>query len=86
MSETENFKNNLEKYFDMARTKPVAINRDEERYILLHEKEYLQMREEVSNLQKSLISALQVQNGEYEEINPNEKKDKLLEEYLEKKL
>ena len=81
---TRNFRSNLKEYFDMARDEPIAINRSDERYILLHEKEYLKMKEEISNLQKSLISALQVQNGQYEEIDLNEEGDKLLDDYLEK--
>lgn len=86
MSESSGFRNNLEKYFDMARNEPVAINKNDESYILLHESEYLKMMEEISNLQKGLISALQVQNGQYTVINPSEEGEQFLDDYLKRKL
>jgi len=56
---TRNFRENLKHFFDLARETPVAINRGAERYVLMSENEFVKMKEEVMNLQKSLISTLQ---------------------------
>lgn len=84
---TRNFRENLKHFFDLARKSPIAINRGAERYVLLSESEYVKIKEEVMNLQKSLISALQHMNGETgPEINLNEsvEEDELLQEYATK--
>jgi hypothetical protein len=61
---SRNFRENLSYFFDKAASEAVAINRGQDRYILLSESDYLKMREEVMVLQRSLISSLQIQNGE----------------------
>lgn len=84
---TRNFRENLKYFFDLARNSPVAINRGAERYVLLSENEYAKMKEEVLNLQKSLISSLQHINNEAgPEINLSESEDNddLLQEYIQK--
>jgi len=59
---TRNFRENLKHFFDLAGKNPIAINRGSERYILMSENEFVKMKEEVFNLQKSLISTLQMLN------------------------
>lgn len=56
---TRNFRENLKHFFDLAKESPIAINRGPERYVLMSETEFVKMKEEVMNLQKSLISTLQ---------------------------
>lgn len=55
---TRNFRQNLKQFFDLAQSEPVAINRGNERFVLLHESEFNKMKEEIMNLQKSLIATL----------------------------
>ena len=82
---TRSFRGNLKYYFDLAHEEPVVINRGEDRYVLLHEDEFAQMKEEVSNLQKSLISALQNQNAEGEVVSDSdEESNAFLKEFLNK--
>ena len=61
---SRNFRENLSYFFDKAASEAVAINRGQDRYVLLSESEFLKMREELMVLQRSLISSLQIQNGE----------------------
>jgi len=81
---TRNFRENLKHFFDLARKKPVVINRGAERYVLLSENEFSKMKEETMNLQKGLISALQHVMGEglpEIDLDADEKNDKLLKDY-----
>ena len=84
---SRNLRENLKFFFDKALEEPVAINRAQDRYVLLSESEFLKMKQEIFNLQKSLISSLQIQNGDggmEEDLDSEEEKDPLLEEYLAK--
>ena len=56
---TRNFRQNLKQFFDLAQSEPVAINRGNERFVLLHESEFNKMKEEIMYLQKSLIATLE---------------------------
>lgn len=81
---TRNFRENLKHFFDIAKEKPVAINRGSERYVLLSENDYVQMKEELMNLQKSLISFLQTSydGGATEYTDVEEHHEGLLKEIL----
>ena len=84
---TRNFRENLKYFFDLARKNPIAVNRGAERFIIMSEDEFLKMKEEVMNLQKSLISNLQHQNNQTTlTVDPhiNEEDDELLKEYTSK--
>jgi PHD/YefM family antitoxin component YafN of YafNO toxin-antitoxin module len=74
---------NLSFFLDKAKQEPVAINRGQDRYVLMSEGELLKLKEEIFNLQKSLISSLQIQNGEGEKLDLDDKQDSLLNEYIE---
>lgn len=86
ITNTRNFRENLSLFFDKANEEPVAINRKSDRFVLLSESEFLKMKEEISNLQKSLISSLQIQSSseELEEIDLEDESDALVDEYIEK--
>lgn len=84
---TRNFRENLKHFFDLAKKSPIAINRGPERYVLMSETEFVKMKEEVMNLQKSLISSLQHLAGESRpeiQIDEDEDNDPLLKEYIAK--
>jgi hypothetical protein len=84
---TRNFRENLKHFCDLAIENPVAINRATERYVLMSENEFVKMKEEIMNLQKSLISSLQIQNGEgalEENLDIDDDNDPLLQEYVAK--
>jgi PHD/YefM family antitoxin component YafN of YafNO toxin-antitoxin module len=84
---TRNFRENLKHFFDLARKNPIAVNRGTERYVLMSENEFMKMKEEVMNLQKSLISTLQHLNGETApeiDLDADEENDQLLQEYVAK--
>ena len=82
---SRNLRENLSYFFDKATDEPVAINRGQDRYILVSEAEFLKMKEEVMVLQKSLISSLQIQNGEGSEIDDIESEDSELIAEISKK-
>jgi PHD/YefM family antitoxin component YafN of YafNO toxin-antitoxin module len=81
---TRNFRENLKHFFDLAKENPIAINRGAERYVLMSEGEFVKMKEEVMNLQKSLISTLQTlhegDGTEYSDVQDHHKG--LLDEIL----
>ncbi len=82
---SRNLRENLSFFFNKALEEPVAINRGQDRYVLLSEDEFLKMQQEIFNLQRSLISSLQIQNGDggiEDEID--EDNDPLLDEYIAK--
>ncbi|HAZ14218.1 MAG: hypothetical protein A2X86_22420 [Bdellovibrionales bacterium GWA2_49_15] len=84
---TRSFRENLKHFFDLAKENPIAINRGAERFVLLSENEFVKMKEEVMNLQKSLISTLQHlsgQSGPEVELDVEEEHDQLLQEYITK--
>ena len=87
MSKVENkqdLRENFENYFELAKKNPIAINRGSDRYVLLSESEFVKMKEESMNLQKSLISTLQTLNegGATEYIDVDGHHKKLLDEVL----
>lgn len=86
ITNSRNFRENLSFFFDKASSEPIAINRKNERFVLLSESEFLKMKEEISNLQKSLISSLQIQSSteDLEEIDLEDESDALIDEYIEK--
>jgi len=55
---TRNFRQNLKQFFDLAQSEPIAINRGNERFVLLHESEFNKMKDEIMHLQKSLVATL----------------------------
>jgi PHD/YefM family antitoxin component YafN of YafNO toxin-antitoxin module len=84
---SRNFRENLSNFFDKAVEEPIAINRGTERFVLMSESEFLKLQQEIFNLQRSLISSLQIQNGDggiEEDLDLNENNDPLLEEYIAK--
>ena len=81
---SRNFRENLKVYFDKAKGAPLAINRANDRFVLMSESEYVRLKEELMNLQKSLISALQtISDGpgvQYNNIDDHH--EGLLEEFM----
>lgn len=80
---SRNFRENLKGYFDKAKESPLAINRGNDRFVLMSDDEYVKMKEELMNLQRSLISALQTINDgpgvQYDNVDDHH--EGLLEEY-----
>lgn len=60
------FRTKLSEFFDMASKKPVAIARGGDRFVLMNEEEYLNLKDEVLSLQRNLISMLEVRGGKSE--------------------
>ena len=60
------FRTKLSEFFDMASKKPVAIARGVDRFVLMNEEEYLNLKDEVLSLQRNLISMLEVRGGKTE--------------------
>lgn len=81
---TRNFRENLKHFFDLAHENPIAINRGAERYVLMSENEFVKLKEEVMNLQKSLISTLQMlhEGGGTEYTDVEEHHGGLLDEIM----
>lgn len=52
------FRTKLSEFFDLATKKPVAIARGNDRFVLMNEEEYLNLKDEVLSLQRNLISLL----------------------------
>ena len=59
------FRTKLSEFFDMAVKKPVAIARGTDRFILMNEEEYLNLKDEVLSLQRNLLAALEVREGKF---------------------
>lgn len=66
------FRTKLSEFFDMATKKPVAIARGSDRFVLMNEEEYLNLKDEVLSLQRNLISMLEVRGGKSETFNSKE--------------
>lgn len=67
------FRTKLSEYFDLAIKKPISIARGSDRFILMNESEYLDLKDEVLSLQRNLISLLEVRSGKSDSIrNPQE--------------
>ncbi len=58
-----NFRNKLSDFFDKALGGPISIARGQDRFVLVEESSYLNLKDEVLSLQKNLISMLQVHEG-----------------------
>lgn len=65
---SRNFRTKLSEYFDKALKEPVSIIRGNDRFILLDESKYVELKDEVISLQKNLIGMLQVQEGKSEKF------------------
>ena len=61
---SRNFRTKLSEFFDKALKGPISIARGNDRFILVEESEYLNLKDEVLSLQKNLISMLQVHEGD----------------------
>ena len=66
------FRTKLSEFFDIAVKKPVAIARGTERFVLMNEEEYFNLKDEVLSLQRNLISMLEVRGGKSETFNSDE--------------
>lgn len=66
------FRTKLSEFFDMATKKPVAIARGSDRFVLMNEEEYLNLKDEVLSLQRNLIAMLEVRSGKSETFNSKE--------------
>ena len=66
------FRTKLSEFFDIATKKPVAIARGSDRFVLMNENEYLNLKDEVLSLQRNLISMLEVRSGKSEEFTNSE--------------
>jgi PHD/YefM family antitoxin component YafN of YafNO toxin-antitoxin module len=66
------FRTKLSEFFNTATKKPVAISRGTERFVLMNEKEYLNLKDEVLSLQRNLISMLEVRSGQSETFTNSE--------------
>ena len=87
VTNSRSFRENLSFFFDKAADEPVAINRKNDRFVLMSEGDFLKMQQEISNLQKSLISSLQIQSSDdnlEEDLDLEEDSDSLIDEYVEK--
>lgn len=62
------FRTKLSEFFDLATKNPVAIARGSDRFVLMNEEEYLNLKDEVLSLQRNLISMLDVRSGKFETI------------------
>lgn len=52
------FREKLSTWLDSAKTRPIFINRGEERFALMNEETYRELEQKISDLQSSLIAAL----------------------------
>ena len=69
---SDSFRTKLSEFFDKALRKPVSIARGNDRFILMNEEEYLDLKDEVLSLQKNLLSMLQVADGKAKSFNSTE--------------
>ncbi len=75
------FRTKLSEFFNAAIKKPVSIIRGGDRFILLNEEEYLNLKDEVASLQRSLLAMLEIRDRKKTSIsNPNEYFSKKFEE------
>ena len=66
------FRTKLSEFFDIAIKKPVAIARGTERFVLMNEEEYFNLKDEVLSLQRNIISMLEVRGGKSETFSSEE--------------
>ena len=62
------FRTKLSEFFDMASKKPVAITRGDDRFVLMNEEEYLNLKDEFLSILRNLISMLEIRGGKSESI------------------
>ena len=68
------FRERLSSWFDKARTEPLFISRKEERFVMISEEEFFDMKDKIDSLQASLISALsEKKKYSIEEVKKNKK-------------
>ena len=63
---SRDFRTKLSEFFDHAIKKPVSISRGTDRFVLMNEKEYLDLKDEVMSLQRNLLSVLDLRNEKTE--------------------
>jgi PHD/YefM family antitoxin component YafN of YafNO toxin-antitoxin module len=63
---SRDFRTKLSEYFDRALKKPIAISRGTDRFVLMSEKEYLDLKDEVMSLQRNLLSVLDLRSEKTE--------------------
>lgn len=73
------FRTKLSEFFDKAMKKPVSIARGSDRFVLMSEEEYLNLKDEVLSLQRNLISMLEVRGGKSENFNSKEQLSEMLD-------
>ena len=57
------FREKLSTWLDSANKEPVFINRGDERFALMNEEAYRDLQQKISDLQSSLIAALESRDG-----------------------
>ena len=78
------FRTKLSEFFDMAVKKPVAIARGTDRFILMNEEEYLNLKDQVLSLQRNLLAALEVREGKFVTTENPASFEKLFDETSDK--
>ncbi len=58
VTSSKDFRDKLSNFFDIALKKTVSISRGKDRFVLMNESEYLDLRDEVLSLQRNLIALL----------------------------
>lgn len=58
VTSSKDFRDKLSDFFNIALKKTVSISRGKDRFVLMNESEYLDLRDEVLTLQRNLISLL----------------------------
>lgn len=59
ITNSKDFREKLSNFFDIALKKTVSISRGKDRFVLMNENEYLDLRDEVLSLQRNLIALLE---------------------------
>lgn len=68
------FRERLSSWFNKAKVEPVFISRKEERFVMISEEEFFDMKDKIDSLQTSLISALsEKKKYSIEEVKKNKK-------------
>jgi len=63
---SRDFRTKLSEFFDHAIKNPVSISRGTDRFVLMNEKEYIDLKDEVMSLQRNLLSVLDIRNEKTE--------------------
>lgn len=59
ITSSKDFREKLSSFFDVALKKTVSISRGTDRFVLVNEAEYLDLKDEVLSLQRNLIALLE---------------------------